>query len=85
MNTQRMTLNTIRWVSALTMVGILAYGFLVPISIVQGYIYSPLLIIGLLGLMGFTTDRLENLNRTSNVYQLKHVKKQCCPTLSKAA
>lgn len=85
MNTEKMTFNTIRWVSALTMVGILAYGFLVPISIVQGYIYNPLMVITLLGLIGFANDRLANLNKTSNVYQLKHNNKRCLPILSKAA
>lgn len=75
MNAAKITLEFVRSTSALSMIGIIAYGFFLPITIVQGLVYNPLLLISLLGLFGYLSTRIRSINETAKIYPLDNITK----------
>lgn len=85
MNIKKLTFKAIRLLSSFASVGVLASGFFFPMSIQQGFVYNPLLLLGLLSLFGYANSRLDKLNSTAEIHQLKSESKCYLSTMSRAA
>jgi hypothetical protein len=85
MNINTITLETIRWTSILSILAVASYGFLTPITIIQALVYNPVLIIGLLSVVGYVSSRLEDIEPTADIHHLAIDNTQNSPPLCKAA
>lgn len=76
MNIQVMTFECIRWVSIPAILALVSYGFFIPISLIQGLVYNPMLIIGLLGFTAYVSGKLKGMKKTAEIHHLAINKKQ---------
>ncbi|MFT6269974.1 MAG: hypothetical protein ACJAVV_002802 [Alphaproteobacteria bacterium] len=85
MNINFITFETIRWASFPAILAIVSYGFFTPISVVQALLYNPLLIVGLLGILAYVSDRLGGMKKTAEIHHLAINKKQEQHSICRAA
>jgi hypothetical protein len=85
MNAKNITFETIRWASIAAMLAVVSYGFFTPISFIQALVYNPMLLIGLLGVIGYASGRLEGMNETADIHNISLENEKVFAPLCKAA
>jgi hypothetical protein len=85
MNIKTITFETIRWTSLAAILTVTSYGFFTPISVVQGLVYNPMLLISLLSVAGYVSGRLNGMKPTADIHRLAFNNKQNPFTICKAA
>ena len=85
MNNKIITFEAIRLASIAAMIIVVSYGFFTPISIIQALAYNPMLIIALLSIAGYVSDRIKSMKQTAYIHHLIIDDKQNKQTICKAA
>ena len=52
---------SIRWLSVTAAIAIVSYGFVVPISVIQGLVYNPIILLVILAVGAMATKKLQHI------------------------
>ncbi|MFT6990858.1 MAG: hypothetical protein ACJASL_002841 [Paraglaciecola sp.] len=85
MNIKMITFEIIRCTSLAAILAVASYGFFTPISVAQGLIYNPMLLIGLLSVAGYVSGRLNGMKPTADIHRLAFNNQLNPLTINKAA
>lgn len=78
-------LKNIRWASVVSMVAVVAAGFIFPVSLVHGLIVSPVLLILLMSLYAYADFKLDSKETSGEIHLFPHCRKRIIHSEKRAA
>ena len=70
MDTKTTIFKSIRWGSVAGMIGVIIVGFVFPISIFQGFIVNPIILLSLMASYGYADIKLDSKDVSTEIHLL---------------